>query len=70
MRVYKVCTNCTPWHVEDCGSCFGYGFHKGTKHIVAAGEVSELTECDPCPECGGDLKNEHLYKLMEKVREI
>lgn len=79
-KIYHVCTECIPYHVDNCGSCFGFGFHKGTKMIVGAGEIKDLTvtECDPCPECGGDLKNEHLYELkkeaskhtLEKIRSI
>ena len=70
MRKYNVCTDCTPWHVQDCGSCFGWGFKKGTQTPIAAAEVDKLTECDPCPECCGDLKNAHLYELEKESREF
>lgn len=66
---YRVCHECPTPHVENCGTCFGFGvywwygklrFTDGpmTPQLVPLGgvqldEVRESGEWDRCQECGG-----------------
>ncbi len=64
MFEFHVCYECTPPHIDNCGTCFGYGLNG--KHIVTAHEASMLylhtfTSTLPdntiqCPECGSDIR--------------
>ena len=67
-KTYHVCVECTPIHIDNCETCFGWGLKQGTTTPIIAAEVETLQECDPCPECYGDLKNEHLYQLEKESR--
>jgi hypothetical protein len=69
-RVFHVCVECDPIHVDNCPNCFGYGFHKGTEIPVAAREVKTLTECDPCPVCVGTVTNDALYRIPKEGLEF
>jgi len=62
---YRVCKVCTPHHIENCGTCFGWGVRKdcydGTRLMpVTAGEamrgVHYIFRTRPCPECGSTIK--------------
>lgn len=66
-KIYHVCVECSPVHVDNCETCFGWGLKKGTNAPITAGALDVLQECDPCPECGGDLMNVHLYKLEKEA---
>lgn len=50
-----ICTKCSIPHVENCNSCFGFGF-VGNR-IISAGdaETTDPANARPCPECGGYL---------------
>ena len=59
-NTYRVCTNCTIPHYENCGSCWGFGVYKISDNpseafAVTAWEVFEKkfkAKVLPCPECG------------------
>lgn len=61
---YRICTKCEVSHVENCGTCFGFGVYSilerpGEIFPIAAGEAQfGLTrgEQKPCPECGSTIK--------------
>lgn len=67
-KIYHVCVECSPIHVDNCETCFGWGFKKDSQTPIAAAEAKDEQESDPCPECGGTRTNEHLYKLEKQSR--
>lgn len=59
---YRICTKCEIHHIENCGTCFGFGVMKqlesdeeGKTFIrpIAAGRAIDGDAGDwmPCPEC-------------------
>lgn len=67
-RTYHVCEDCHPVHIDNCQSCFGWGIKRIGDIPIAAEEIKDINpdETVACPECGGTLKNEHLYGLKRK----
>lgn len=66
MKPYVVCTRCHVPHIENCGSCFGFGVKRAVKPIddlfvpitaAAARSGSESIRIGAlaCPECGSTL---------------
>ena len=57
-KCYRVCRRCRIPHIENCGSCFGFGVYLsglGKLVPIAASEAHEGTyplNWLPCPECG------------------
>jgi hypothetical protein len=60
---FIVCINCEIPHVENCGSCFGWGFYADGR-LVNANAAHKLKEINldkamknfkPCPECGSNV---------------
>jgi hypothetical protein len=63
MANFRVCTSCRIHHIENCGTCFGFGVKaiEGPDGPVpiTAGEAHDGTYCKywiPCPECGSTPK--------------
>lgn len=64
-KEFRVCTSCTPPHVENCSKCFGYGLAKGIP--ISAGQIEWFVETGTpfqvCDECLGDPLNTDIFTL-------
>ena len=49
---FEVCTECTPNHIENCCTCFGYGLSVD-ESLIESGSAGTSIPFIPCPECGG-----------------
>lgn len=51
----RVCSACTPAHVENCPTCFGWGVYAATDGPISASgiEAAQRDGWRPCPTCGG-----------------
>jgi len=58
MKKHSICTACEIAHIENCGTCFGFGVYlndQGETSPVRAGDAHEKKfsgPVHPCPECG------------------
>lgn len=50
---YTICTSCKIHHIENCGTCFGFGV-TSSGAPVSAGDAYDrhVSGWSPCPECG------------------
>lgn len=63
---FIVCLNCKVFHVQNCGSCFGYGFFESGGLVNAgyahefneSGEVFSPDNFQSCKECGSDIRGQ------------
>ena len=58
MKAHRICQKCDRPHVENCGTCFGFGVYPGeTIQLVPIPAVENdpviLVKAQVCPECGG-----------------
>jgi len=52
---YRICTSCEIHHIENCGTCLGFGIKNTSELIpITAGEAHSGSTLgwSPCPECG------------------
>jgi len=55
-KIYRLCTQCTPHHIENCENCFGFGVYS-LKHgdcVYAMDAGLTIRKVIKCPECGSD----------------
>lgn len=48
---FAICVYCTPHHIYNCRTCFGYGLTLSGVPVAAA-EAESVTDGQVCPECG------------------
>lgn len=55
----RVCTDCTPHHIENCPDCYGFGVYTLSGTPVRAGDcdnVSRQPQMQRCPTCRSDYR--------------
>jgi hypothetical protein len=65
---FIICDKCLSSHIQNCGSCFGWGFYSDGR-LVNASKVHDIELAEPkvdyarikenfnpCPECGSDIR--------------
>ena len=61
-KIYKICRTCLVHHIENCGTCYGFGVYKDGRGVVPVSaheaHTKDFGTRDPvaCPECGSTYK--------------
>jgi len=68
-KKYHICTMCTPHHIDNCETCFGFGVLKKRTQDgiipVRASLIETIAErdCEACPECQSTLSGPPSERL-------
>lgn len=54
-KAFQVCRFCTPHHIYNCRTCFGYGLDSAGVPVADA-NIYTVQGGQTCSECGSDIR--------------